>query len=87
LDNSSLSRQKLVSVFTAGNETEARMVQELLRNSGIESLINAESAPGLFPVNFGELAKQSLMVVESDAARAKTIIAEQYESGTELPAE
>ena len=76
-----LSRQKLVRVFSTQNELEARMVQELLRNAGIESLINAEVTPSLFPMNLGDLAKQDLLVLESDAPEAKRIIAEDYEAG------
>ncbi len=76
-----LSRQKLVRVFSTHKELEARMVQELLRNAGIESLINAEVPPSLFPMNLGDLAKQDLLVLESDAPEAQRIIAEDYGAG------
>lgn len=61
------------------------MVQGLLMHAGIKSLINSESAPGLFPVTTGKLARQELMVVEGEAERARELIAQQYESGDELP--
>lgn len=76
-------RQKAVSVFSTNDEMEARMVQELLRTYGIESAINSESAPGLFPVTFGKLANQQIMVLELEAERARQIIAEEYEAGGE----
>ena len=78
-----LSRQKMVRVFSTHDELEARMVQELLRNLGIESLINAEVPPSLFPMNLGDLAKQDIFVLESEANEASRIIAEQYEAGCE----
>ena len=76
-----LSRQKLVRVFSTHSELEARMVQELLRNSGIESLINSEVPPSLFPLNMGDLAKEDILVLESAAEEARQIIAEQHEAG------
>ncbi len=66
----------VVPVFTANDEFEARMIQELLRNHGIESTINAETAPGLFPVNTGDLAKHDILVLESQVERAMEIISE-----------
>jgi putative signal transducing protein len=75
------SRQKLKQVFSTHNEIEARLVQELLRNAGIESVINAQIDSSLFPLNVGGLAKQDVLVLESDAGEAGRIIAEQEELG------
>ena len=75
------SRQELVKVYTATDEMEARMVQELLENAGIESTLNAEVAPGLFPTRFGDLAKQDILVFAARAEDAKRIIAEQHQTG------
>jgi len=81
IEPTDLSRQKLVRVFSTHSELEARMVQELLRNAGIESLINAEVPPSLFPLNLGDMANEDLLVLESEAEEARRIIAEQHEAG------
>jgi len=78
------SQENAVPVFSTNDEMEARMVQELLQSNGIESAINSESAPGLFPVITGELANQQILVLESEAERACRIIAEEHEAGEEL---
>lgn len=82
--HSDLSRQKLSPVFSTLDELEARTVQELLHNAGIESVINAESAPGVFPMQTGGLAQQDVFVLESEAANAKRIISE-YKNPQENP--
>jgi hypothetical protein len=72
----SRARQKLVSVHTAANEMEARMIQELLSNAGIESTVNAEFAPGIYPATLGQWARQEIQVIESDAPEARRILSE-----------
>ena len=79
------SQQKLVKVFSSQDEIEAGMVQALLRNAGIECMINAEVAPGLFPANFGGLGRQDILVAEGQAEEAARIISEQHEAGGEVP--
>ena len=76
-----LSRQKLVRVYSSHDELEARMVQDLLRNAGIESLITGEMLPSLYPSNMGDLAKREILVLESEAEEANRIIAEQPGAG------
>ena len=77
------SEQKLVPVHSTHDELEARMVQDLLRNSGIESMITGEVLPSLIPVNMGDLAQRDILVIESDAGKAAQIIAEQHQGGEE----
>ena len=77
------SREKLTLVFSTNDELEAGMVQELLRNAGIESAINSPLAPGLFPLNVTSLATKEIFVLESEADAAKRLIAEQHEGGGE----
>ena len=77
------SRQKLTLVFSTNDELEAGMVQELLRNAGIESVINSPLVPSLFPLNVTSLAIKELFVLESEAEAAKRLIAEQHEGGGE----
>ena len=76
-----LARQKLVRVYSTHDELEARMVQDLLQNAGIESLITGEMLPSLYPSNVGDLAKRDILVLESEAEEANRIIAEQHEAG------
>ena len=77
------SREKLTLVFSTNDELEAGMVQELLRNAGIESVLNSPLVPSLFPLNVTSLAVKELFVLESEAEAAKRLIAEQHEGGGE----
>lgn len=70
------AQQKLVKVYTAANEMEARMVQEVLSDAGIQSAINAEFAPGIYPAMMGDLARQDILVLESAAPEAERILSE-----------
>jgi Putative prokaryotic signal transducing protein len=70
------SHQKLVPVYSTTNEMEARMVQEVLANAGIESMINSEVPSSLFPMNMGNMARQDILVLESAAAEANRILSE-----------
>ena len=82
-DSSDLSHQKLTLVFSTNDELEAGMVQELLRNAGIESVINSPLVPSLFPLNVTSLATKEIFVLESEAEAAMRLIAEQHEGGGE----
>jgi putative signal transducing protein len=77
------SQQKLLTVFSTNDEMEARMVQEVLANAGIESVINSEVPPGLFPMNLGDLARKDILVSESAAAEAARILSELPETEAE----
>jgi len=70
------AQQKLVLVFTTQDEMQARMVQEVLANAGIESMINSEVPASLFPMSLGKLARQDILVLESAAADAARILSE-----------
>ena len=70
------SQQKLVAVYSAENEMEARMVQELLANAGIESIVNSEFAPGIYPATLGQWARQEILVIESAAEEAARILSD-----------
>jgi Putative prokaryotic signal transducing protein len=69
-------KQKLVKVYSAANEMEARMLQEVLAHAGIKSTINAEFAPGIYPSMMGDWARQDILVIESAAAEAERILSE-----------
>lgn len=77
------AKQKLVAVYTASDEAEARMVQEVLENAGIRTTINSEIAPGIYPFSSGPLAKQDILVLEADRAEAERILSELPEPESE----
>jgi putative signal transducing protein len=68
------AKQKLVKVYTAFNEVEARMVQEVLDQAGIESVINADLAPGVLSAM--AVLRMDLLVLESAAPEAERILSE-----------
>ena len=80
-DKRGLSDQNVVKVFTTPDELEARMVQALLRNAGIESMITGEAQPSLNPLNMGEMGQRNIFVIESEVEEATRIITEQHQSG------
>ena len=82
-DAADLSRQRLLPVFSTHDELEARLVQGLLHASGIESVMNSEAPPSLFPLRMGRMGKLDILVLESQAEEASRIISEQQESGWE----
>ncbi len=73
------AQQKLVSVFSSPHELEARLIQDLLRSAGIESMITGEMLPNIYPLSFGDMAKRDVLVLESEAEEARRIIAEEHE--------
>ena len=80
-EKTELSDQKVVKVYSTQDELEARMVQDLLRNAGIESMITGEALPSLYPVNMGDLGQRGIFVIESQEKEATRIIAELHEGG------
>jgi putative signal transducing protein len=70
------SKEKLVRIYSAANEMEARMIQEVLAGAGIESTIEAEFAPGIYPSTIGDWARQYILVLESSVAEAGRILSE-----------
>ena len=68
------AKQKLVKVYTVYNEVEASMVQEVLQQAGIESVINADLAPGI--LSSMSVARQDILVLESAAPEAERILSE-----------
>ena len=86
-DPTDRSQQKLVKVYSAANEMEARMVQEVLSDAGIASVINAEFAPGIYPAMMGDWARQDILVIESAAPEAARILAELPEPEPDLGGE
>lgn len=80
-DRTELSRQKLTTIFSTQDEMEARVVQGLLQAAGIESMMNSELPPNLFPLQMGRIAILDIMVLESQAEEATQLIAQQESEG------
>ena len=73
------AHQKMVVVYTASNVIEARMVQEVLAEAGIESMLNGtlgEAVSGIYGMTSRNWAKQDILVLESAAADAARILSE-----------
>ncbi|MBI2819870.1 MAG: DUF2007 domain-containing protein [Acidobacteria bacterium] len=71
--------QKPVTVYTAANLLEARMVQEVLHKAGIESMLQGpvgEVVSGIYAATMGDWARQDILVLESAAAEAARILSE-----------
>jgi hypothetical protein len=84
LSRREMDRQKLVQVFSTQDEMEARMVQEILQEAGIESIVNARISPNVYPFSLGPLAKRDILVLESDVQEAERMIAE-LQTAAEIP--
>lgn len=69
-----------VCVYTTQVDAEARLVQELLRNNGIGSVIQSEISPLVYPITTGDLGRKDILVMEPDADRATEILDEFYEA-------
>ena len=73
------THQKLVTVYTAANSMEARMVQELLAQSGIESMLHGsigETLAGIYGMTSRGWSPREIQVLESDAKEATRILSE-----------
>jgi len=80
-DRTELSRQKLTAIFSTQDEMEARVVQGLLQAAGIESMMNSDLPPHLFPLQMGRIAILELLVLESQAEQAVQLISQQESDG------
>ncbi len=80
-DANDLSRQKLTAVFATQDAMEAQVVQGLLHAAGIESVVNSELPPSLFPLQMGRIAILEILVLESEAEQASQIISQQESDG------
>ncbi len=80
-DRTELSRQKLTAIFSTQDEMEARVVQGLLHAAGIESMMNSDLPPNLFPLQMGRIAILEILVLESQAELAGQLISQQESDG------
>ena len=57
------------------------MVQGLLQAAGIESMMNSDLPPNLFPLQMGRIAMLEILVLESQADLAVQLISQQESDG------
>jgi len=69
---------KLVSVYSAENEIEGRLAQDLLREYGIESVLRRQVVSVVFP------GASEILVLDSKENKARRIISE-YQKSKSLP--
>ncbi|MSO20412.1 MAG: DUF2007 domain-containing protein [Acidobacteria bacterium] len=80
------AHQKPVTVFTAQNELEAGMIQQLLSSCGIECVVRGRVAAGLYPYFVGDLGKREILVLEDDVEDARDLLSE-WNSSRDEPVE
>jgi Cys-tRNA synthase (O-phospho-L-seryl-tRNA:Cys-tRNA synthase) len=65
-----MTRDNTIVLHSYGDMLEAKMIQDILKENGIESLLNDENVLGMDPVGGAELR-----VLEKDREAAERIIA------------
>lgn len=70
----------LIPVYSAENEIEGRVLQDLLREAGMESLLRQQVVSTLFP------AACEILVLASEEHKARRLI-EEYQKSRSLPEE
>lgn len=66
--------EKLVEVYRAHGELEALVVQGLLENSGIDSILKSDAALSVHVLMVDGMAEVSVLVRESEASQARELI-------------
>jgi hypothetical protein len=70
-------KKKLVAVYRARGDSEARLIQSKLENFGIPSIIKSNAAPSVVVVTVDGLGEYKVMVWEEFAEEAAELLAEQ----------
>ena len=73
-----------LSMVYVADPTAGPMIEELLGNNGIESVLQGEVEASLLPAA-GDLTEVRVWVRESDGARARELIEAFFEAGPETP--
>ena len=73
-------KDKLVEVYRARGEGEARIIQNKLESFGIPSFIKSNAAPSVVVFTIDGLGEYKIMVWEKDADEAKSLLEENKES-------
>ncbi len=66
--------ERLITVYRAAGEAEARVIQGLLESNGIPSLLLSNAAPSVHPFVVDGLGEYRVMVSESRAGEAAALI-------------
>jgi hypothetical protein len=68
---------KLVEVYRATGEAEALIIKSLLETSGIPCLLKSNAAPSVHVFTVDGMGEVKVMVSESKAEEARSLIGEQ----------
>ncbi len=75
--------EKLITVYRAAGEAEARIIQGLLESNGIPSILLSNAAPSVHPFVVDGLGEYRVMVSESRAEEARALIQDNEQIGTD----
>jgi hypothetical protein len=67
---------KLVEVYRAAGEAEALIIKSLLESNGIYSILKSNAAPSVHVFTVDGMGEVKVMVSESKAEEARSIIGE-----------
>lgn len=68
------NEQRVVSIYQANGELEARVIQSLLESYGIASFLVSHASGSVHPFTIDGLGKVDVVVAEETAQKAKRII-------------
>ena len=69
-------KKKLVEVYRARGDSEARLIQSKLESFGIPSIVKSNAAPSVVVVTVDGLGEYKVMVWEEFAEEAKGLLTE-----------
>ncbi len=69
-------KKKLVEVYRAHGDSEARLIQSKLESYGIASIVKSNAAPSVVVVTVDGLGEFKVMVWEEFAEEARELLAE-----------
>ena len=69
--------EKLVEVFRASGEAQAKIIQGLLESNGIPSMLKSLAAPSVHVFAVDGMGEYRVMVWESSYEKAKEIVREE----------
>lgn len=81
------SGESTIKIFEAENMLEAGMVEQMLGSQGIDSILQSNVTPGIFPIESGPLGGVgpiAIYVLESDKARAEELIRQMLDERRQL---
>ena len=70
-------------VYAPGDESEARLLQDVLRADGIDAQVYSQQ-DHVYPVHVGELGRIRLLVPDAETERALGLVREDLETGNTM---